>query len=387
MFEQELEDLKKGNLIRRLISRTSAQGPVVCIEGREYVNFASNDYLGFAGRPEISESLKRATGRYGFGSGASRLLAGGTDLHRKLETAIAEFKSAESSLVFNSGYAANTGIIPALASAGDAIFSDELNHASIIDGCRLSRAKTVVFRHKDVDHLETLMNREPARRRFVVIDSVFSMDGDIAPLREIHEVCRKHDAVLYVDDAHGTGVLGRGKGALSHFNIEPDPGVIQMGTFSKALGSFGAFAAGSAAVTDWLTNSARSFIFSTALPACVISASLAALELLKSDEKPLKTLWSNRELLVGRLKSMGYDMTGSQTPIIPLRIGDITETLRLADFLSQNGIYAPAIRPPSVRQPRIRLAVSAGHTEDHIGKLIDLMKRFRSRRNHTAGMT
>jgi 8-amino-7-oxononanoate synthase len=377
VFEKELEDLKKKNLIRRLISRASAQGPSICFGGREYVNFSSNDYLGFAGHPGLVESLKAATERYGFGSGSSRLLAGGTDLHLKLEKQIAEFKSAESALLFNSGYAANTGIIPALGSSGDVIFSDELNHASIIDGCRLSRAKTCVFRHKDVGHLEKLMSREPARRRFVITDSVFSMDGDIAPLREIHEICRRYDAVLYLDDAHGTGVLGEGRGALSHFNIRPEPMVIQMGTFSKALGSFGAFAAGSEVITEWLTNSARSFIFSTALPACVISASLAALDLLKKDAKPLKRLWANRELLIRGLRSMDYDTMGSETPIVPIRAGDITETLRMAEFLSQNGIYAPAIRPPSVREPRIRLAVSASHTENQIGILIDTLKRFR----------
>jgi 8-amino-7-oxononanoate synthase len=377
VFEEELEDLKKRNLIRRLISRSSAQGPTIRFGGREYVNFSSNDYLGFAGRPEIVESLKGATEKYGFGSGASRLLAGGTDLHRELESRIAEFKATESALLFNSGYAANTGIIPALASYRDVIFSDELNHASIIDGCRLSRAKTVVFRHKDVHHLETLMSREPARRRLVLTDSVFSMDGDIAPLGEIHQLCRRYDAILYIDDAHGTGVLGEGRGALSHFNIMPDPRVMQMGTFSKALGSFGAFAAGSAVVTEWLTNSARSFIFSTALPACVISASLAAVDLLKRDTRPLETLWSNREILISGLRGMGYDTMGSETPIIPVRTGDVTETLRLEEFLSQNGIYAPAIRPPSVREPRIRLTVSASHAENQICLLIDIMKRFR----------
>jgi 8-amino-7-oxononanoate synthase len=377
VFEKELEDLKKKNLIRRLISRTSAQGPIIRFGGREYVNFSSNDYLGFAGRPEIVESLKDAAERYGFGSGSSRLLAGGTELHLELEKQIAEFKTVESALLFNSGYTANTGIIPALGSSGDVIFSDELNHASIIDGCRLSRAKTFVFRHKDADHLDKLMSRQPARRRLVITDSVFSMDGDIAPLREIHEICRRYDSVLYLDDAHGTGVLGEGRGALSHFNIKPGPMVIQMGTFSKALGSFGAFAAGSEVITEWLTNSARSLIFSTALPACVISASLAALDLLKKDPEPLKRLWANRELLVRGLRSMDYDTMGSETPIVPIREGGITETLRLAEFLSQNGIYAPAIRPPSVREPRIRLAVSASHTGNQIGMLIDTLKRFR----------
>ena len=363
--------------MRQMISRTSAQGPTITIGGRGYVNFSSNDYLGFAGRPEIIASLKGAAERYGFGAGASRLLAGGTDLHVELERQVAEFKSTQSSLLFNSGYAANSGIIPALSASGDAVFSDELNHASIIDGCRLSRARTVVYRHKDLDHLETLMKSDPARRRLVVTDSVFSMDGDIAPLGAIHEICGRYDALLYVDDAHGTGVLGKGLGALSHFNIRPDPRVVEMGTFSKALGSFGAFAAGSSTITQWLLNSARSFIFSTALPACVVSASLAALTILKKDMKPFRRLWTNRDLLVRELQTLGYNTMGSETPIIPVRVGDMKETIRLAEFLLQNGVYAPAIRPPSVREARIRLTVSAVHTEDQIGMLIDLMKKCR----------
>lgn len=377
MFEEELQDLKKRDLIRRMISRTSAQGPVITIGGKQYVNFSSNDYLGFAGRPEIIASQKGATERYGFGAGASRLLAGGTDLHLELERQVAEFKSTQSSLLFNSGYAANSGIIPALSSSGDAIFSDELNHASIIDGCRLSRAKTVVYRHKDLEHLQALMKSEMARRRVVVTDSVFSMDGDIAPLGALYEICGRYDALLYVDDAHGTGVLGKGRGALSHFNIRPDQRIVEMGTFSKALGSFGAFAAGGPAITQWLLNSARSFIFSTALPACVVSASLAALTILKKDMNPFRRLWSNRDLLVRGLQAMGYSTMESETPIIPVRVGDIKETNRLAEFLLQKGVYAPAIRPPSVREARIRLTVSAAHTEDQIGMLIDLMKKCR----------
>lgn len=386
MFEQELEELAKRNLTRRLFSRRSAQGNIVNIEGKEYINFSSNDYLGFAARSEIVESLKTAAEIYGFGSGASRLLAGGTDLHRQLEEEVAEFKNTESSLAFNSGYAANTGIIPALAASGDAIFSDALNHASIIDGCRLSHARTFIFRHKDTEHLDLLMRSEPAGRRLVVTDSVFSMDGDVAPLNEIYEICLRYDALLYIDDAHGTGVLGKGRGALSHFNIKPDPRVIQMGTFSKALGSFGAFAAGTTVITEWLVNTARSFIFSTALPACVISASLAAVDLLKRDTKPLKMLWSNREMLAAELGAIGYDTMGSETPIIPVRIGNTAATIAMAEFLLQNGIYAPAIRPPSVPEPRIRLTVSAAHTEDQIGLLVDLMKKFRGRGNYSEGI-
>ena len=233
--------------------------------------------------------------------------------------------------MFNSGYSANTGIIPSIAGEGDIIFSDELNHASIIDGCRLSRARTLMYKHRDITHLSELIRKElslsdSAGGRFIIItDSVFSMDGDIAPLSEIYNVClalnsepRTQDSILlYIDDAHGTGVLGNGRGALAHFNIRPEPWIIQMGTFSKALGSFGAFIAADRDVVDWMTNTARSFIFSTALPACMAAASLKALELVESSPDLIERLWRNRANLVNELRGRGYDTGTSDTPIIP----------------------------------------------------------------------
>ena len=380
MFEERLNELRSKNLLRQIISRASPQGPVITVKGRKYINFSSNDYLGLAGHPEIASAAAKAIEKFGFGAGSARLLAGGTTLHEKLEKTVSQFKSAESALIFNSGYAANTGIIPAVSSEGDVIFSDELNHASIVDGCRLSKARTAVFRHRDMFHLEKLLQKTKAKRRVVITDSVFSMDGDIAPLGDIRDLCKRYDALLYIDDAHGTGVLGNGRGALAHCGVKPEPWVLQMGTFSKALGSFGAFAAGSRSAMGWLGNSARSFIFATALPACIVSASIAAIAMLNKDVKRVTRLWENRTRLVKGLEDIGYSSTGSETPIIPIRVGDVGQTLALSGFLWEKGIYAPAIRPPSVREPRIRITVSAAHTDRQIDLLTRALKEFSHRK-------
>ena len=381
MFGKRLEEIREKNLTRTILSRSSSQGPVITIKGRKFVNFSSNDYLGLSRHPEIVKAAVNAARRFGFGAGASRLLAGGCGLHEALEKTVSEFKSAEAALVFNSGYCANTGIIPAVSSAGEVIFSDELNHASIIDGCRISKARTVVYRHRDMSHLERLMRKEKGRRQVVVTDSVFSMDGDIAPLKDLSELCRRQGAFLYLDDAHGTGVLGNGRGGLAHFGIAPEDRILQMGTFSKALGSFGAFAAGGRDVIEWLRQRARSFIFSTALPPCVVSASIAAVTLVRQDPSPRMRLWANREKLVKALEGIGYSTAGSQSPIIPLTTADLDEALRLSAFLWDKGIYAPAIRPPSVKEPRVRITVSAAHTGRHLRLLVDALKSFGKGRN------
>ncbi len=377
MFSDELRRLQAEGLLRSLLSRQSAQGPRVRIEGKSYLNFSSNDYLGLANHPEMIASVTSAASVFGTGSGASRLIAGGTEIHRRLEEEVRRFKSCEAALLFDSGYAANTGIIPSIASAGDVIFSDELNHASIIDGCRLGRAKTVVFRHRDMHDLEKQLRSAEARRRVVVTDSVFSMDGDIAPLPEIRELCLKYDCLLYVDDAHATGVLGNGRGSLAHFGIDPGEWVIQMGTFSKALGSFGGFTAGTSDAIAWITNTARSFIFSTALPAHVVAASLSAIRIIKKDRSLLRRLWRNRERLAEGLKGIGHGIGESATPILPVKMPDVKEALRLSGFLYKRGIYVPAIRPPSVREPRIRITVSAAHADDDIDRLIEALDDYR----------
>ncbi|MDP2752792.1 MAG: 8-amino-7-oxononanoate synthase [Nitrospirota bacterium] len=370
MFFEKLKILKENRLFREIKDRASPQGSKIKLGGREYVNFSSNDYLGLANHPYIINKVKKALDEYGSGSGASRLLSGGSILHKELEDKTAQFKETESALVFNSGYAANSGIIPAITDKDDMIFSDELNHASIIDGCRLSKAKTVIYRHKDLSHLEDLIRKEDAKNKIVITDTVFSMDGDIAPLAGIYDICKKNNAILYIDDAHGTGVLGNGRGTLSHFNIKPEPWVIQMGTFSKALGSFGAFVTGNREVIEWIQNTARSFIFSTALPSCVIAASIAALELIKNDSELIKKLWKNRDRAASDIKDSGYDIMGSETPIIPLKTGKVEDTLRISRHLYKKGIFAPAIRPPTVIEPRIRITVTASHTNNDIERLI-----------------
>ena len=375
MFSEKLEILEREHLLRDIKDRGSAQGHRIRIREREYVNFASNDYLGFADNPHIRERVTNAIANYGFGSGASRLLSGGCTLHAKLEEKVARFKGAESALLFNSGYALNTGVLPSVADAESAIFSDELNHASVIDGCRQSRAKLHIYRHKDLSHLKELMGKEPSGRRIVVTDTVFSMDGDLAPLTGIHKICRETGALLYIDDAHGTGVLGKGSGALSHFQIKPEAWIIQMGTFSKALGSYGAFVAGSSDLILWLLNTARSFMFSTALPACIAAGSLAALELVENSPEIIKTLWKNREKLVNGLSGLGFDTMCSQTPIIPIKPGPVEDVLRISENLFRQGIYAPAIRPPTVKEPRIRITVTAGHTAEDIERLIEALKK------------
>jgi 8-amino-7-oxononanoate synthase len=356
----------------------------ILISAVEYINFSSNDYLGLSSNRLIMESAKAAIDAYGFGSGASRLLSGGTDLNMKLEQMIAEFKGTESALIFNSGYTANTSVIPAIAGEGDVIFSDELNHASIIDGCRLSRAKKLIYRHTDMEHLALLLKKEKRGGKVVISDTVFSMDGDIAPLGELFNICKENDAILYIDDAHGTGVLGQGQGALNHFGIKPEPWIIQMGTFSKALGSYGAFIAANSETTQWLINKARGLIFSTALPACVAAASIKAIEIVRDEPTLLQSLWENRQTLFKGIRELGYDTMNSQTPIIPLitpmlQGKDIIESTNIfSNILMENHIYAPAIRPPTVTIPRIRFSVIASHTKEDIETLLSCLRDIKN---------
>ncbi|MCI0468521.1 MAG: aminotransferase class I/II-fold pyridoxal phosphate-dependent enzyme [Nitrospirae bacterium] len=409
MFYNELKELRDNQTLRHLLDHLNgAEASKIMINGVQYINFASNDYLGLAGNAFISDALIKSAKKYGVGTGASRLLAGGTELHVELEDKVALFKGTEASLLFNSGYTANISAIPAIARDGDVILSDALNHASIIDGCRISKARKLIYRHRDVGHLSELLaellaesltestakpaTKKDGRRYIIITDTVFSMDGDIAPLEDIYELCisinsrkkNRNPILLYLDDAHGTGVLGGGKGALDHFNIKPEPWIIQMGTFSKALGSFGAFIAGSRDVIDWLINRGRGFIFSTALPACIIAASLKALELLEKEKKLLNKLWRNRERLYKGIHEAGFITTDTETSIIPIippypqkkRLNDIKAVLKLSEHLFRNNIYAPAIRPPTVNIPRIRLTITASHTYKDIDKLIELLSVF-----------
>ncbi len=379
MFAEEIRNLKEKNLFRDLRDRGSSQGPRIKFGGKVYINFSSNDYLGLANHRYVVDKVSKALDEYGFGSGASRLMGGGSELHKELEDRIAKFKTTEAALVFNSGYAANTGIIPSIADKDTTIFSDEFNHASIIDGCRLSGSKTFVYRHRDMTHLEELLRRENSRKKVVVTDTVFSMDGDIAPLPGISEICQNCDAVLYLDEAHATGVIGNGRGALAHFGMKPETWIIQMGTFSKAFGSIGAFLAGSSDVVQWTLNNARSFIYSTALPACVIAGSIAALELIESDPALIGKLWENTSRTAAGIRDTGFDIRGSETPIIPVMTGTVEDTLHIARHLFEKGIFAPGIRPPTVKEPRIRISVTAAHTDEDIGRLVEALKEAKGK--------
>jgi 8-amino-7-oxononanoate synthase len=340
----------------------------------------SNDYLGLAGHPALREAACAAMERYGFGSGASRLVSGTSSQHQALEHRIAQFKGTEAALLFNSGYAANTGIIPAVAGAGDVILSDSLNHASIIDGCRLSKAELQVYRHGDVGHVESLLKKSVhARRKLIVTDGVFSMDGDIAPLPELASLAGKYSAILMVDDAHATGVLGKtGRGTTEHFNLTGRVH-IQMGTFGKALGSFGAYVTGSRDLIDCLINRSRSFIFSTALPPAVCAASIAALDIIEHEPLLRENLWKNLERFVNGLISLNISTGTSETPIVPVMIGDSAKALKAGEKLLEYGIYATAIRPPTVPEgaARIRTTIMATHTDKDIDYALDIFSRLK----------
>lgn len=378
-LKKELKKLQKKRFLRKPVYLKPSGEAKILINGQRYINFSSNNYLGLSGHSKIVQAAVKALKRYGFGSGASRLLSGSYIPHKKLEERIARFKKTEAALVFNTGYAANTGIIPAIAGVEAVILSDELNHASIVDGARLSKAKIKIYRHRDVNHLEKLL-KNPSRKMLIVTDTVFSMDGDIAPLKDIVFLSKKYNAMLMIDDAHGTGVLGKtGRGGLEHFGIKTGE-IIQMGTLSKALGCFGGFVAGSKNLINFLINRARSFIYSTSLPPAVAGACIMAIDIVDSESLTLrKRLWKNRQRLYHGLKNLGYDTLNSETPIIPLFVGDVKKTLKIGNYLYKEKIFSPAIRPPTVPEGkcRIRFSVTAAHTDEDIDLVIDRLSKYK----------
>ncbi|MGB9891233.1 8-amino-7-oxononanoate synthase [Thermodesulfovibrio yellowstonii] len=370
IFEKKLEKLKEQNLYRSVKDMESRHGMEITIQGKKYINFASNDYLGLSQHPLVKEAGIDAIKTFGAGGGASRLLSGGTILHRKLEELLSEFKNTENCLILNSGYTANTSLIPALAGENDIIFSDELNHASIIDGCRLSRAEKIIYKHADIEDLKKLIRNISCKGKKVIItDTVFSMDGDIAPIRELYELCKAEGALLYIDDAHGTGVLGNGYGILKHLGLQTEAFVIQMGTLSKAIGVFGAFVCGDSSIIDWFINSARGFIFSTSLPPSTVASAYASLKIIMEDKELIKRLWQNIEKVMEIIKNLELKTTKTQTPIIPILFENIEQAIKASRILYDSGIYAPVIRPPTVKTPRIRITITAGHSDNDIEKL------------------
>lgn len=380
MFKQELSDLENKLLLRRMTVIDSIDGTSGTIQGKKVVLMSSNDYLGIASRPELREAAVHAMEQYGFGACASRLVSGTSPLHQELEQRVALFKGTEAALLFNSGYAANTGIIPAMTGEGDVILSDSLNHASIIDGCRLSNALLHVYRHRDVEHVEDLLRRNRnARRTLIVTDSVFSMDGDIAPLPELARLADNYGALLMVDDAHATGVLGKtGKGSAEHFGLAGRV-PIQMGTLGKALGCYGAYVAGSRELIVYLVNRARSMIFSTALPPHLCAAAVAAFDIVDREPELRNRLWANRERLVTGLHSLGIATGSSETPIVPIMVGQSANALNIGTLLFESGIFSAAIRPPTVPEgsARIRLTVTASHSSQQIDGALGVFNQLK----------
>lgn len=374
IFEKKLEELKANLLYRQIKDLESAEAMKIKIDGKDFINFASNDYLGLTKHPLVKEACKRAVDIFGVGGGASRLLSGGTILHKNLEKLLCEFKDAESCLLLNSGYAANISIIQSLTDENDLIISDELNHASIIDGCRLSKAKKIIYRHKDTEEVEKLLKNISCKgKKLLITDTVFSMDGDIAPIKELYEISMRYDALLYIDDAHGTGILGNGYGTIKHFGLKSEDFLIQMGTLSKALGSFGAFVCGKKTFIEWFINSARALIFSTALPSSVIASAYASIKIIKDDKTLIRKLWENTKKIMSVIKNLNIKTTDTETPIIPIIFRDIDEAIKASEILNSCGIYAPVIRPPTVKIPRIRLTVSAAHTDKDIERLSEAL--------------
>ena len=373
-LDTECAALEQAGLRRHLRTVMSAPTGTIHLDGRDVVLLGSNNYLGLSTHPQVIAAAVEATQVFGTGASGSRLISGNSELYTTLETNLAKTKNTEAALVFSSGYAANTSIIPVLAGEGDLILSDTLNHASIIDGCRLSRATTKVYRHCDVEHLTTLLSESAAfRRRLIVTDSVFSMDGDIAPLPDIYEVATRYDAMLLVDDAHGFGVLGRdGSGTVSHFGLDGE-GIIQMGTLSKAIGALGGYIAGRHALVELLINKARGFIFTTGLPPATLAAANAALDVMRSSPDLRQRLFSHAKCLKTALTHLGYTLLPSETQILPVILGSPQRATRIADALLVKGVFAPAIRPPAVPPDtsRLRLTAMATHTETEIQQAID----------------
>ncbi len=369
MFEKQLNESAARHLTRRLTPLHSGVGPMVEMAGRQILLLASNDYLGLAMHPEVIQASVEATQRFGAGAGAARLISGSLPPHQDLESALAQFKGTEAALTFSSGYLANIGTIPALIEQGGLILADRLCHASLIDGCRLSTADFRVYRHNDTSHLQSLLaKRRRARRTLIVTDGLFSMDGDLAPLPELSRLAQAYEADLYIDDAHGTGVMGsHGRGTAEHFGLDTQI-PFQMGTLGKAFGSSGAYLAGSSALIRYLINTSRSFIFTTAPPPSSAAAAMTALQVIQREPERRARLWANRERLFSGLTQLGFSLSPSVSPIMPILVGNAETALSFAEHLFAEGVYAPAIRPPTVPDAtsRIRVTVTSEHTSSHI---------------------
>ena len=382
-LEAELDDLEDVGQLRFLRTVSGPQQAHTTLNGRPVLLLCSNNYLGLARHPRLCAAAQKAVAEYGCSAGASRLISGTMRLHGELEEALAVFKKVPKVLVFNSGYVANLALLTTLVGDGDVIYSDSLNHASIVDGCRLSRAQLKIYRHCDISHLEELLKSSAAtfRRRLIVSDSVFSMDGDIAPLPEVAALARRYDAVVMVDDAHATGVLGvGGRGSGEHFGLDFNDLDLQMGTLGKAFGSCGAYVAGAPQFIDYLINKARSFIYSTALPPAALGASLAAVELLSEEPQRVTRLRSLSNYFRQGLRRLEIAVRDDPTPIIPVVVGDPQRTMALSAWFIEHGVFIQGIRPPTVApgQSLLRVTISADLEYSDLDRVLKL---FAERRN------
>ena len=376
---QEIDGLKEQGLYNRIRTIGSAQGAWLTVDGKNVLNFCSNNYLGLANHPKIVEAAKEATEKYGVGPAAVRSIAGTMDLHVQLEQRLAKFKGAEDVITFQSGFTANLGTISALVGKEDVVFSDRLNHASIIDGCRLSGAKIIPYEHNDPSALEDAIkdNLSNFRRALVVTDGVFSMDGDIAPLPDLYEVAKKYDILFMVDDAHGEGVLGKGgRGIVDHFGLHGKVD-IEVGTMSKAFGVVGGIVAGDKVIVEWLRQRGRPFLFSSAVTAPDAAACLAAVDLLEESTELVDKLWANAKYFKGEMKKLGFDTGVSETPITPVMLGEAPLAQQFSRELFEEGVFAMAIGFPTVAKgkARIRVMISAAHDNDDLGKGLEAFEK------------
>lgn len=376
---QEIDGLKEQGLYNRIRTIGSAQGAWLTVDGKNVLNFCSNNYLGLANHPKIVEAAKESTKKYGVGPAAVRSIAGTMDLHIQLEQRLAKFKGAEDVITFQSGFTANLGTISALVGKEDVVFSDRLNHASIIDGCRLSGAKIIPYEHNDPGALEDAIkdNLSKYRRALIVTDGVFSMDGDIAPLPALYEVARKYDILFMVDDAHGEGVLGKGgRGIVDHFGLHGKVD-IEVGTMSKAFGVVGGIVAGDRVIVEWLRQRGRPFLFSSAVTAPDAAACLAAVDLLEESTELVDKLWSNAKYFKGEMKKLGFDTGVSETPITPVMLGEAPLAQQFSRELFEEGVFAMAIGYPTVAKgkARIRVMISAAHDNDDLGKGLEAFEK------------
>jgi glycine C-acetyltransferase len=374
-MQKEISNLKEKGLFTNIRTLSSPQGAWLIVDGKKVLNFCSNNYLGFANHPKLQKAAQAAIRKYGVGPAAVRTIAGTMDLHNELEERIAKFKGAEAAITFQSGFAANLGTIQALVGKKDVVFSDELNHASIIDGCRLSGARIVRYAHCDPNHLEQVIkeNEDTYQKAIIITDGVFSMDGDIAPLDRLQEIAEGYDILLAVDDAHGEGVLGKGgRGIVDHFNLHGKVD-IEIGTFSKAFGVIGGVVSGNAVIIDWLKQRGRPFLFSSAMTPPDVAACIAAVDILENSTEYVDKLWKNAKYFKSEMSKNGFDIGRSATPITPIMLGDALLAQKMSKDLFKNGIFATPIGYPTVPKgkARIRVMISATHSQEDLDQGLD----------------